>query len=334
MIPLPANLVQAILAIHLAMEMEELYAALGEYLSKLFGIRQFSCFLFNNSNRCYSLDYSTKVETSYWDEVVFTEEEAPFTALFGNEPLLFPTSLLWFGGRFDMYWAQKLTHERETAAAIIFHEFPDNMNEHAISLRFLLSHFTTAMVRTTIYCEMRNAKEEQATRLDLINEMGNMVGSKSLEPVLATLMGMALKIMHAEVGSILLYNNEGELITEVEWGLKDECLQALHFQDKNKTPYIEKISSTKEVFFERDLSHNDQLSLQDEHYQINSIASFPLYTPYQSYGLLNVVNIDFNAIIDEQEIDTLKTISQLAATTIENYHLHKDLPIVKSDSPL
>lgn len=334
MIPMPPNLVQAILTIHLAMEMEELYAALEDYLNKLFGIGQFSCFLFNNSSRCYSLDYSNRVEESYWDEVVFKEKEAPFTALFDNEPLLLPISLLWFGGRFDMHWALKLTHENETAAAIIFHEFPENMEEHAISLRFVLRHFTAALVRTTIYCEMRNSKEEQAARLDLINEMGTMVGSKSLEPVLATLMGMALKVMHAEVGSILLYNNEGELTTEVEWGLKDECLRALHFHDKNKTSYVEKISSGKEVFFETDMSHNDQISAQDDNYQINSIASFPLYTPYKRYGLLNVVNIDFNAIIDEQEIDTLKTISQLAATTIENHHLHKNLQSVKNDNSL
>ena len=322
MIPLPANLVQAILAIHLAMEMEELYAALREYLNKLFGIREFSCLLFNNTSRCYSLDYSTKVETSYWNEIIFKEKDAPFTALFDNDPLPVPVSLIWFGGCFDMYWAKKLTHEHEIAAAIIFHEFPEDIDDHAILLRFLLHHFTSAMVRTTIYCEMRNTKEEQATHLDLINEIGTMVGNESLEQILATLMGMALKIMHAEVGSILLYNDEGELTTEVEWGLKDECLRSLHFQDKDETPYIEKISLTKEVFLETDMEHNSQLSLQDENYQINSIASFPLYTPYKSYGLLNVVNIEFDTIIDEQKIDTLKTISQLAATAIENHHLH------------
>lgn len=326
MIPLHSNLVQAILAIHLAMEMEELYAALGEYLSKLFGIHQFSCFLYNNDSCCYSLDYSTKVETSYWDEIVFKDEEAPFTDLFGNEPLAFPTPLLWFGGRFDMYWAKKLTHEHETAAAIIFHEFPDNMDEHAISLRFLLNHFTTAMVRTTIYCEMRNSKEEQATRLDLINEMGTLLGSKSLEAILATLMGMALRIMHAEVGSILLYNDEKELTTEVEWGLKEECLKSLYFQDIDRVPYLERISSMKEVFFDNDLNHSKQLALLDKDHQINSIASFPLYTQYKNYGLLNVVNIDINTIVDEQEIETLKTISQLAAITIENHQLQGQIP--------
>ncbi|MCD6533260.1 MAG: GAF domain-containing protein [Deltaproteobacteria bacterium] len=326
MIPLPANLVQAILAIHLSMEMEELYAALGEHLSKLFGIHQFSCFLYNNDSHCYSLDYSTKIETSYWDEVVFNDEEAPFAALFSTDPLLFPTPLLWFGGRYDMYWAKKLTHDHETAAAIVFHEFPENMDEHAISLRFLLNHFTAALVRTTIYCEMRNTKEEQATHLDLINEMGTMVGSKSLEAVLATLMGMALRIMHAEVGSILLYNDKGELTTEVEWGLNDECLKSLHFLDPAKTPYLEKISSTKEIFFEKDLSNNNQLVLQDDQHQVNSIASFPLFTQHKYYGLLNVVNINVNTLSNEQELDTLRTISQLAATTIENYQLHTKQP--------
>ncbi len=330
MIPLPANLVQAILAIHISMEMEELYSALGVYLNKLFGIHQFSCFLYNNDSHCYSLDYSTRIETSYWDEIAYNVEEAPFTALFGNEPLPFPTPLLWFDGRYDMYWAKKLIHEHETAAAIVFHEFPENMEEDTISLNFLLNHFTAAMVRTTIYCEMRNTKEEQATRLDLINEMGTMVGSKSLEAVLATLMGMALRIMHAEVGSILLYNGKGELTTEVEWGLKEECIKSLHFQDENKISYLEKISSMKDVFFEKDLSSNNQLSLDDTQHQINSIASFPLYTPYKNYGLLNVVNIDINTIVDEQEIDTLRTISQLAATTIENYQLHNQLSGSKS----
>ncbi|MBN2809402.1 MAG: GAF domain-containing protein [Deltaproteobacteria bacterium] len=325
MIPIPANLVQAILAIHLAMEIKELYAVLGKYLSRLFGINQFSCFLFNNESHFYSLDYSTRIETCYWDEIAFKDVEAPFAPFFDNEPLLFPTPLVWFGGSYDMYWALQLTHEEEIAAAIIFHEFPENMDEQAISLRFLMHHFTTAMVRTTIYCEMRNSKEEQASRLDLINEMGSMVGNKSLEPVLATLMGMALKIMHAEVGSILLYDSSGALVTEVEWGLKDECLRSLHFKDQNRTPFIDKVSSTKEVFLATDLRSSGQLALQDEHHQISSIASFPLYTPYKSYGLLNVVNLDFNSNIDEQKIDTLKTISQLAATTIENHHLHKKI---------
>ncbi|MCD6293009.1 MAG: GAF domain-containing protein [Deltaproteobacteria bacterium] len=322
MIPLPADLVQAILAIHLAMEMEELYATLGEYLSKLFGIHQFSCFLYNNDSRCYSVDYSTKIGTFCWDEMVFNDTEAPFTALFGNEPLPFPTPLPWFGENYDMYWAKKLTHDHETAAAIIFHDFPDDMEEHAISLRFLLNHFTIAMVRTTIYCEMRSTKEEQATNLDLINEMGTLVGSKSLEAVLATLMGIALRIMHAEVGSIMLYNAEGELTTEVEWGLKEECLRSLYFQEQDKIPYLERMRSMNDVFFENDLSRNEQLSLQNKSYQINSIASFPLYTQYKSYGLLNVVNIDLNTTVDEQKIDTLRTISQLAATTIENHQLH------------
>ncbi|MCK5680400.1 GAF domain-containing protein [bacterium] len=323
--PLPANLVQAILAIHLAMEMEELYAALTKHMVKLCGINQFSCFLFNNDSKHYSLDYSNIIEKSKWDEIFFSEEQAPFNALFDGEPLLFPTPLTWFGNSFNMHWAKKLTYENETAAVIVFHEYPENLEENVLSLRFLLNHFTSAIVRTTIFSEMRNSKEEQASRLDLINEMGEMVGNKSLEPMLATLMGMALKLTQAEVGSILLYDDNQELKTKIEWGLNDEALKSLHFVDPKQTSYVEKICSGKEVFIETDINHSDQLSSTDTDHKINSIASFPLYTPYKNYGLLNVVNLAPEINIDEQEIETLNTISKLAATTIENYHLRKKI---------
>ena len=321
--PLPADLVQAILAIHLAMEMEELYEALERYMEELCGISRFSCFLFNNDNHCYSLAYSNVIENSIWDEVVFKEDQAPFKELFGHDPLLSPIHLDWFGNSYDMHWAKKLTINHEIAAAIIFHEYPEDLDENAISLRFLLSHFTNAIVRTTIFCEMRSSKEEQASRLDLINEMGEMVGNKSLEPVLATLMRIALKITRAEVGSIMLYNDAGELQTSVEWGLNEEILRSLHFTIPEQIPYLEKVSSSKEIFIETDISHSDQLSFSDQEHRIHSIASFPLYTPHEDYGLLNVVNLDPDSTIDDQDLETLNTIAKLAATTIENHRLRK-----------
>ena len=321
--PLPANLVQAILAIHLAMEMEELYEALAKYMEELCGISRFSCFLFNNNNNCYSLAYSNVIEDSIWDEIIFKKDQAPFSELIDQEPLLSPIPLTWFGNSYDIHWAKKLTIDHETAAAIVFHEYPENLEENAISLRFLLSHFTNAIIRTTIFCEMRSSKEEQASRLDLINEMGEMVGNKTLEPVLATLMRIALKVTRAEVGSILLYNDTGELKTNIEWGLREEALKALHFTSPEPAPYIEKISSSKEIFIETDINHCQQLSFSDQEHSINSVASFPLFTPHANYGILNVVNLDPDSAMDDQDLETLNTIAKLAATTIENHHLRE-----------
>ncbi len=323
--PLPAELVQAILAIHLAMEMEELYEALAKYMEELCDISLFSCFLFNNNNNCYSLAYSNVIESSIWDEIIFKKDQAPFVELFDHEPLLTPIPLTWFGNGYDIHWAKELTIDHETAAAIVFHEYPENLEENAISLRFLLSHFTDAIVRTTIFCEMRSSKEEQASRLDLINEMGEMVGNKTLEPVLATLMRIALKITRAEVGSILLYNDAGELKTSIEWGLREAALKALSFTSPEPTPYIEKIGLSKEIFIETDISHSQQLSFSDSGHSIISIASFPLYTPHASYGILNAVNLDPDSEMEEQDLETLNTIAKLAATTIENHRLRKML---------
>jgi uncharacterized protein YigA (DUF484 family) len=323
-------MVQAILALHLAMSMEELYAALGEHLKLNFNISRFSCFLFNNDNHCYSLDYSTVIEPVFWDEMVFREDEAPFSELYDQEPLLFPIPLEWFGNNYDLFWGHRLKHENETAAAIIFHEYPENLNNNSLMLLFLFRHFTSALVRTVIYCEMRQAKEEHAARLDLINDMGNMLGSRSLEPMLAALMNIALKILHAEVGSILLYDQNRQLTTRIEWGLDDSSIKSLQFQDQGNPSFIEKISCSKEVYIDLDITHNKKLACNDQQHQFNSIIAFPLYTPHQHYGLLNIVNIDQNSTVGDQEIETLNTIARLAATSIENHQLHEELAARKN----
>ncbi|MBN2704996.1 MAG: GAF domain-containing protein [Deltaproteobacteria bacterium] len=325
MIPLPSNLVQAILAIHLAMEMKELYAAFGEYLHRLFAIRHFSCFLFNNDNHCYSLDYSTIIPPAYWDEMVFHVDEAPFRVLFGQEPSPFPLPLQWFNEPFPMHWSRKLTYQMETAAAVVFHEYPENLDENLMSLGFLLNHFTTALIRTTIYCEMRSGREKQAARLDLINEMGNMVGSSGLDPLLAALMGMALRISGAEVGSIMLYDDQEKLETRIEWGLKDDCIRSLGLKGEKPQPYADTICAGGKPFLIKDVSTDTSLIQSDKQYRITSIAAFPLQTQHRVYGLLNLVNLNPAAQGFNQDIETLGTITRLAATTIENYSLQKQL---------
>ncbi len=329
MLPIQADMVPAILALHLAMSMQELYTALGEHLSLSFNINHFSCFLFNNDNHCYSLDYSTVIDPAHWDEMVFPEREAPFAEFYNQEPLIFPSQMEWFGNSYEIYWAHRLKHNNETAAAIVFHEYPSDMENNSLMLHFLFRHFTSALIRTVLYCEMRQSKEEHAARLDLINEMGAMLGSRSLEPMLAALMNIALKIMRAEVGSILLLDKQNTFVTRIEWGLDDESIKSLHFQDEQQTPFIEKIGRSREVFIDLDITHNQNLTSADRRHQINSIAAFPLYTPYHHYGLLNVVNIDQSTPLDDQEIDTLNTIARLAATSIENHLLREELNRMK-----
>lgn len=325
MIPIPPNLVQAILAIHLAMEMKELYGSLGEYLQKLYGIQKFSCFLFNNDTQCYSLDYSTVIPPLYWDEIVFEEQEAPFRVLFHQEPTPFPVQLQWFEKNYPMHWAKKLSYEIETAAAVVFHEFPEGLEEDFVVLGFLLHHFTTALIRTTIYCEMRNNREKQAARLDLINEMGNMVSNHNLEPLLAALMSMALKITGAEVGSIMLYNENQTLETMIEWGLKEDLLRGLTFRNDHEKSFAESVCAEREIFIVRDFNQEDRLEKPEASYQLNSIVSFPLLTNRKTYGLLNLVNLDLDNQNFNQDIETLKTIAHLAASSIENHSLRRQL---------
>ena len=190
---------------------------------------------------------------------------------------------------------------------------------------FLLNHFTTALIRTTIYCEMRSGREKQAARLDLINEMGNMVGSGGLEPLLAALMGISLRISGAEVGSIMLYDEKERLATRIEWGLKEDCIRGLYFAGEELQPYAETICAGGKPFLLKDISADKNLIQPDEQYRITSIAAFPLQTQSRVYGLLNLINLNPAAQGFNQDIETLTTITRLAATSIENYSLQKEL---------
>ncbi len=312
---------QAIREIHATMDSDELYFLVTRHLQELFGIEKFSIFLCDNDNRQYNLDFSTLIDSGYWDEIFFTEDDVPFAYFAGQEPLHIPSQLTWFGNEFDLYWVSLATHGDETAFALVVHEFIEDFATIADAVTEYLDNLCLALIKAKLYEEMRNSKEESAAKLDAINEMGELLGNLELERILAKLMELSLKILAAEVGSIMLYNDEGELETSIEWGLKDAFVKAITVD--GDTLLVEKVAASREVCYIEDLPHDERITITDRRYAVNSLISFPLFTKEKAYGVINIINRENGSVFGSREIETLKTVAQLASIAIENAIYHR-----------
>ncbi len=312
---------QAVMEIHASMDSEEIYLAMSRQLAGRFNIQAFSIFLFNNDSQQYNLDYSTIIDCGYWDEIFFDREDVAFDYFSGQEPLNIPSQLTWFGNEFDVYWVDLLLRDKEVAIAFVAHEYLENFSEYATILQIYLDQVCLSLIKTKIYEEMCNFKEESAAKLDAINEMGELLGNLDLDRIMAKLMELSLKILLAEVGSIMLFNDDNELSTSIEWGLKDDFVKSIIYTDG--TRLIDKVATSRSVYHIEDLPHDQELSIASNKYAVNSIISFPLFTKNKTYGVINVINQEGGTSFGSLEIETLKTVAQLASIAIENAVYHQ-----------
>ncbi len=312
---------QAVMDIHAAMNSEAIYLYMSRQLAERFNIQAFSIFLFNNDSQQYNLDFSTTIDSNYWDEIFFDREDVPFDYFSGQDPLNIPSQLTWFGNEFDIYWVEQLMRDEEVAMAFVAHEYPENFADNAIMLRMYLEHACLSLIKTKIYEEMRNVKEESAAKLDAINEMGELLGNLELDRIMAKLMELSLKILQAEVGSIMLFNDNNELSTTIEWGLRDDFVKSITYRDGSSM--VDKVASSRSVHHIEDLLHDEELNFDGSQYAVNSIISFPLFTKERTYGVINVINQEGGSAFGSLEIETLKTVAQLASIAIENAIYHQ-----------
>ena len=312
---------QAVMEIHAAMNSEEIYQSMNRQLAERFNIQSFSIFFFNNDNQQYNLDFSTTIDSSYWDEIFFDREDVPFDYFSGQEPLNIPSQLTWFGNEFDVYWVDLLMRGEEVAMAFVVHEYLENFSDYDTILHIYMEQCCLSLIKTKIYEEMRYLKEESVAKLDAINEMGELLGNLDLDRIMAKLMELSLKILLAEVGSIMLFNKENELSTTIEWGLKDDFVKSIVYADG--TRLIDRVAADKTVCHIEDLPHDQELNIANNQYAVNSIISIPLFTKNKSYGVINVINQEGGSSFGNLEIETLKTVAQLASIAIENAIYHQ-----------
>jgi phosphoserine phosphatase RsbU/P len=171
----------------------------------------------------------------------------------------------------------------------------DSLEEKLIGLEFEL--------------DAKNAELQEMARV------GTMITSiLELDRVLSAMMDMSLRLLRAEVGCILLWNDNGELETRVSWGVDHSLVKQLKMDgDQDVAQWIKDSGETVII--------NDfppDISVPAE---INSVISAPLNCREETIGILVALNKTDDDGFNENDKSTLETLVSFATVAIENSKL-------------
>jgi phosphoserine phosphatase RsbU/P len=198
---------------------------------------------------------------------------------------------------------------------------PEGGTESVELLEPLVRHFSLAQFYILSRSALEKSFGDTTSKLLAINEVGELIGHLDLDTLLTRTMSLALQLTHAEVGNLMIVE-KGVLGSRVEWGLRDQDVRSIEFQDH--TPMVERVFSERNPELVRDLRSDPRFVLSSCPHHLHSILSIPLFTKNKSVGVLNVVNTSKGDSFEPENLITLQTVAGLASTAIENALLHKE----------
>jgi sigma-B regulation protein RsbU (phosphoserine phosphatase) len=153
----------------------------------------------------------------------------------------------------------------------------------------------------------------QATRGQLheMATMGLVITSiQEIDTVLTVVMDMALRLVNAEVGLIAL-EREGQLCSEVSWGVDEEFAGKLEYSDKG--PLLPWVHGHGEIVI-----LGEEHSLGDRDLRVNAAICLPIKTSKQRLGVMLLVNKYDSTPFSSSDSETLSMLMNFAAVAIDN----------------
>lgn len=178
---------------------------------------------------------------------------------------------------------------------------------------------STELVKVQLYESANQESAASAVKLGALNEAGDLVKYVELETLLTKLMELAIRIMHAEVGAIVL-DRKGELTTGIEWGLSEEVLMSL--RSPEGVPLARAWIDEGRCHFIEDADASPLIDTSNLDVCLSSLAFVPLGTQSKRLGAIVVVNAG-SGNLREEDAQVLETIAALCGAAIENAMLYE-----------
>lgn len=217
----------------------------------------------------------------------------------------------------------RLGSENDITGYLLFHdEAPQSGFLSDELLEELRSNVAWAFAEQSVH--RRNAEQLgfYQAKLETINEVGELLGTLELDVLLAKLMEISLYVVNAQVGSIMLHDDEGTR-SGVEWGLPVDM--ARRFKNRDGKVVYEVVIETGEPALILDFGANSEYAVEGLEVQVGCYLCIPLIAHNRTLGAINLVNpAHEQSHFSELDRDLLMTISGLAATSISNAILHAD----------
>jgi serine phosphatase RsbU (regulator of sigma subunit) len=175
------------------------------------------------------------------------------------------------------------------------------------------------LVKAQLYEAANRESASSGTKLDALNEAGGLVRHVELHLLLTKLMELSVRIMHAQVGAIVLLE-DGDLVSGIEWGLREELLLGLRTPDGES--FLQRYVLRGEPVLIEDAGASDLLETSDLDVRLESLVAVPLVSQDRPLGAIVVVNSGEGRLSPE-DAEVLATIANMSANAVENALLYE-----------
>lgn len=223
----------------------------------------------------------------------------------------------------DVVESWRLSSGGTLLGALLFHSLGGESRGSDDAAIETLRHHLTAAFRQLVERECAHERVDRyQAKLEAINEVGELMGSLDVEVLLNKLMQLALYIVRAQVGSVILRTDAG-VESRVEWGLPLEMARS--FLDADGEILFERVLDAGESVLILDFEQDPEYRIERYDVQVGSYLCIPLISKNRVLGVINLLTSgQEGGAFSELDRDVLLTISGLAATSIENALLHED----------
>jgi sigma-B regulation protein RsbU (phosphoserine phosphatase) len=320
-VPRTSPLCEAMTALNWSLDVPALAGAAADLLARLAGCRRFSVLVYDSEADRFS--------------VVWPVAGGGGITLPGDTPILgmvlssgqsfrplaktLPT-VPWGNAEARVAACEPLLWGGQPFALLVLHEFrPDADREELLA--FAVQQIGCSLGRLLVYQDACREAADSATKLQVIEALGEALSEVQLDRVLARILELSLRSVSAEVGGLVL-REDGQLVMPAQWGLDFEAVAGMLTGDGSLV--VERVIESGQPVLIPDTMQAGDFDLGSAGERMRSLLCVPLHTRQRKLGALVVVNTSPDRPLSHTDVDLLGGISGLAATMIENAILHRE----------
>jgi len=210
---------------------------------------------------------------------------------------------------------KKLTFETGNIKYTLLIHDGSNFDTEIISI--IIKNFIVAYKNRMLIGFYQSSLLNSQYQLDILNEIGELLGSFDLNVILAKLLENAINIVEGDVGVIFLFDSEKEkLIPKTSWGVKGEQLLQIINREKSIS-IIEETFQEKEIIFSPRINEDTNIKIPENIF-VHSLVTLPLFTKNENLGVLILINFQLDETFVDNKLVTLESLSKIASIGIEN----------------
>ncbi|RJP59911.1 MAG: STAS domain-containing protein [Candidatus Auribacter fodinae] len=320
-----ASILAASQELHACNDFSLFYTKLRDMLRERAKCKRFSILLYNNRLKTFSLDYSNAFDDAWYAAVEHDGDDSLIQRCFSEGIPQYSVgqpeagSVIVNGQSEAVIGCEPLIIMDQIYGILACHETDGTLD--TMWMNIISKIISTALINLQLYEQTNNEASENAAKLWAIKSAGELLSHMELDSLVVKIMELVLSIVSAQVGSIMLEEND-HLVTRVEWGLSDETIRSI--AHSSGVPLVEYVKQQKQPFLIEHPDTDKRVNCSKLSSKMDSLIVFPLYTNDRVLGVVNIVNPLGDEKFSSRDMDLVITMTNLLSISIENAMLYKE----------